>query len=95
MITKGTKEYKEAQELANKLSEYANTERYNNNSFFNIAFNDLASFISKIKSLNVFASNIATTVDNGMNPYGFKVANLSSKQAWILACAGIENGISF
>lgn len=95
MITKGTAEYKQAQELANSIQKYAEVDRWNNNSFFEIAFNKLGAFIGKIQDLEVFAAQIANTVDNSMNPYGRKVANVSSKQAWILAVAAVENNINF
>lgn len=88
-------DYKAKQELARKIEQYANTERWNNNSFFPIAFEELGRFIDKIMKLEVFAAKVATTIDKTMNPYGYKVASISSKQAWILACAGIENNIAF
>lgn len=94
-MTKGTPEYKKAQEIANAIQDYAATDRWNNNSFFEIAFNRLGAFIGKIQDLEVFAAQIANTIDKTMNPYGRKVANISSKQAWILAVAAVENNINF
>lgn len=94
MITKGTPEYKKAQEIANAIQDYAATDRWNNNSFFGIAFNKLGAFVGKIQELEVFAAQIANTVDKTMNPHGRKVANISSKQAWILAVAAVENNIN-
>jgi len=44
--------------------------------------------------LNVFASNVAKTIDEKCTYPSFKIANMSSKQAWILACAAIENNIN-
>lgn len=94
-IVKGTEAYKSAQEIANKIQAYAEKERWNNNSFFIIALEDLASFLRKIMALDCFAAQIAKTVDSTINPYGYQVARCSSKQAWILACAAVENGINF
>lgn len=95
MITKGTAEYKQAQELANSIQKYAEVDRWNNNSFFEIAFNKLGAFIGQIQKLEGFAAQIANTIDKTMNPYGRKVANVSSKQAWILAVAAVKNNINF
>ena len=93
-ITKGTEAYVQTQKIANKIQNYADMERWNNNSFFGIALEDLARFLSNIMSLDCFAAQIAKTVDSTINPHGFKVASCSSKQAWILACAAVENGIN-
>lgn len=94
-IAKGTEAYQNAQVIANKIQEYAGKERWNNNSFFSIALEDLAQFLGKIMALDCFAAQIAKTVDSTINPYGYQVARCSSKQAWILACAAVENDINF
>ena len=93
-ITKGTENYKKAQILANELVKVASYERWNNNTLFNLFFDRLGDFLDKIKELDCFASQVATTIESKMNPYGFKIANISSKQAWILACASIEKDIA-
>lgn len=93
MIKKGTEDYKKAQKLANELVEIANYERWNDNTMFNIMFNPFALFLDKIIETDTFASKIAKTVSDKMNPYGYKIANVSQKQAWILACCAIENDI--
>lgn len=94
-IVKGSEAYKNAQAIANKVQRYADMERWNNHSFFGTALEDLARFLRDIMNLDCFAAQIAKTVDNTIDPYGFKVARCSSKQAWILACAAVENGINF
>ena len=43
--------------------------------------------------LDAFAAKVAETINKTINPYAAKVANVSSKQAWILACAAVENNI--
>ena len=86
-VTKG-------QILANELVKIASYERWNNNSLFELFYDRMGDFLDKIKELNCFAAQVATTIESKMNPYGFKIANISSKQAWILACASIENNIT-
>jgi len=95
VIEKGNKYYKQAQHIANKLAMYAETDRWNNNSFFDIAFEEVSRVIDQVKETNHFAAKIANTVTEKMNPYNKKVAFISSKQAWIMACAMVENNISF
>ena len=96
MITKGTEQYSAAQSLANKLVRIADTDRIYCNSLWNIYDNELGIFIDKIMKLSGFAAEIAATVSKSMaNPYRSAVARISSKQAWCLACAAIENGIEY
>lgn len=83
-----------AQKLANTLTDYAALERRNNNFSFNLHYDEVARFMTNIKKLNVFASQVADTIESKMDAYGYKLANISSKQAWILACAAVENGIT-
>lgn len=94
MITKGTKEYREAQTLANELVVMAAKQRWNENTLFNLYFDPLSRFLDKMEKVEGFASNVSKTINSKMNPFGSHVAYISSKQAWILACAAIENKIS-
>lgn len=94
-IIRGSEDYKKAQTIANMIQDYAGKQRWNDNSFFGIALDTLAGFLGKIMALDCFAAQIAKTVDSTINPYGYQVARCSSKQAWILACAAVENGINF
>ena len=84
----------EAQELSNRLQQIASYERWNNNNSYEMHFNPFYRFLSRIINLNVFASNVAKTIDEKCTYPSFKIANMSSKQAWILACAAIENNIN-
>lgn len=93
MITKGSSDYKKAQELANEIQSVSSVKR-TEGQWHELSFNKMGNFLQSIINLNVFASNIATTVDKSMNPYGYQVANISSKQAWILTCAAVENNIT-
>lgn len=94
-MEKGTENYKKAQEIANKLQNYAGTQRWSQHSFFEIAYNEVGRFIAKLMEIDGFASQVAATIDKTMSPYGYAVARVSSKQAWILACAAVEKGIEF
>lgn len=94
MLQKGSEQYKQAQKLANEIKDIAGTDRWNNNSYFDIAFESLGRFISQIQKIDGFAAKIAETVDKTMNPYGKKVAFISDKQSWILAVAAVENNIT-
>lgn len=68
MLQKGSEQYKQAQKLANEIKGMAGTDRWNNNSYFDIAFNALGQFISKVQATDGFAAKIAETVDKTMNP---------------------------
>lgn len=92
-ITKGTEAYAQAQKIANSIQGWAEKTRRYDNFYFNLGIEVLAAFLNKIMALDCFAAQIAKTVDSSINVYGYKVANVSSKQAWILACAAVENNI--
>lgn len=93
MINKGTPQYTAAQEMANKITRIAGYERRNNSTIYNVWYDPFGAFLDKVKKVDGFAAQVAGTVEAKMDPYGFKMANCSSKQAWIIACAAIENGI--
>lgn len=86
-----TNDYKMKQTIARQIERYAACER--SNSYFEIAFNNFDNFIESIMKLDAFAAKVAETINKSINPYAAKVANVSSKQAWILACAAVENNI--
>lgn len=95
VVEKGTAAYKMAQEIANKLQNAASKNRWNNNSSFDMYFEMVGQFVTQISKLNSFAGQVAQSVDKTMSPYGKQVAYVSSKQAWILAVAAVENNINF
>lgn len=68
MLQKGSEQYKQAQKLANEIKDMAGTDRWNNNSYFDIDFESLGKFISQIQKIDGFAAKIAETVDKTMNP---------------------------
>lgn len=92
-IVKGTPEYQKAQKMANELQGWAEKTRMNDTNYFNLGVDVLSAFLNKVIALDVFASQVAKSVDSTINVFGYKVANMSSMQAWILACAALENGI--
>lgn len=93
MITKGTEEYKKAQQMAEQIEIAAKQTRYNN-FMFEVYSESMARFLMKIMDLDCFAAQVAKTIYD--KPHcGFQVACVSSKQSWILACAAVENGIDF
>jgi hypothetical protein len=49
--------------------------------------------MNAVKKTEGFASQVAETVAKTIDYYGFKIASISSKQAWIIACAIVENNI--
>lgn len=92
-VVKGTEAYAAAQKMANEIQGWAEKTRRYDNTYFNLGIEVLSRFLSKIQELDCFAAQIAKTVDASINVYGYQVARCSSKQAWILACAAVENGI--
>jgi hypothetical protein len=97
MITKGTQDYKEAQRIANRLTALAES---NPDGDYAVEFEDvLDNSLQAVMRLDCFASQVATTVYNGrrnnyVNSYKYRsIMRMSSKQAWIIACAMVENGI--
>lgn len=93
MITKGTNEYKMAQQLAGQIERAAKQSHVS--SYFEIYFEALSRFLDTIMALDCFAAQVAKTIESKMDGYSHYVASVSSKQAWILACAAVENNIEF
>ena len=93
-MQKGTNEYKKAQALANQFIDDSKVGRINSMKF-EMEYDQVGRFLMKIEELNTFASQVAKTVLKTQGPYRRQVAFLSSKQAWIIACAAIENGIEY
>lgn len=99
MITKGTADYKRAQELANDIKRVAGYNEWRDNSLYNLWCDSFDSFIRKISETNTFGANIARTVLASIGANYCKrdrsMANVSDKQAWILATTAIELDIKF
>ena len=93
--TNKTQDYKTKQFLARKIEETAAIQRWNDNYCFNMFFNDFANLLNSVTKLGSFASKVSETVEKTMNPYGYKIAQVSKKQAWIIACAIVDNNIDY
>lgn len=95
MITKGSADYRKAQKLANAIFDAANSgKEYGELRWYE--FRDfMEEVVESIIKVNGFAAEVAKTVQSTIRDWGFgyQVAKCSSKQAWILACAAVENGI--
>ena len=88
MLKKGTEEYKKAQGIAGILESCGlNRNFYDNKDWF---FDQV---IRDVKNLDCFAAEVAKTIYKGMEKYRYP--RVSSKQAWILACACVENGFDY
>lgn len=77
-------------EVARKLITLASTQRKNNNSVFNIHFEELNAILLDVIQNGGFAAEVAKTVEKTSRYNGYKVAHLSEKQAWVIATAIVE-----
>ena len=93
MIAKGTQEYKMAAELAKRIEMNSHCPRTESN--FDPLFERFARFVYNLTKIGGFAGEVAKTVDSSLNPHSYTWCRISSKQAWILACAAIENKIEY
>lgn len=84
-------DYQKKQLVANMIIRYASKSRCDHNAYE--YYTDLlSSLLDKVMKLDNFAAKVAETVDKSMCR-GYNVANVSSKQAWVIACAVVENNI--
>lgn len=83
-----TTDYSKKQIVANEIVRLASVSRIDSNKY-NYTTDRLAAFLEKVMKLDGFAAQVATTV---YNKCGHDY-NVSSKQAWIIACAAIEAGM--
>lgn len=92
MLQKGSKDYKKAQKLANKIFDWANT--YKGSSAYDYAEMDIEEVLdAAIEKCQGFGVEVAKTVKKTMSVFTNIVARCSSKQAWIIACTLVEQGI--
>lgn len=85
---------KAVKELADDIVKMAGLNRWNNNASYDTAVEAFSKFIGEMKKTDGFAAKVAETIDKTIANSGGNVASISSKQAWALANAAVENGIS-
>lgn len=92
-----TQDYKTKQLVARSIEEIAYTERSKISSYiFTSKEYELGRIIKEVKQLGIFASKVAETIEKSMkNNYRYYLASVSKKQAWIIACAVVENNIDY
>lgn len=90
-------DYQAKQMIARRLEGDAAAKRQNNMNAFEALQTKIEDLCDAIieKAAGQFAAAVAETVKKSANPYAFTPARVSSKQAWILACAAVENGIEY
>ena len=86
-----TNDYKLKQAVANQITYCASKSRIDRNAY-DYYTDLLSSLLDKVMKLDNFAAKVAETVDKTMCRK-YTVANCSSKQAWVIACAVVENNI--
>lgn len=89
-LVKGTENYKKAQNLAGMIEQSAHETQINirySGTYAEWAVSDV------LKMSGIFAVEIAKTIKASYEKY--HKYYISSKQAWILACALVENGITY
>jgi hypothetical protein len=60
---------------------------------FQFGYERLATVLNEVAKIECFAAKVAETILSKMNPFSFRVAFVSKKQAWVLACAIVENNL--
>ena len=97
MLTKGTSDYKKAQQSANAIAYWASCSRSHGQLIWGESEVELSQTLDEIiEKVQGFAAEVAKTVKATTRQWTDKavtVARCSDKQAWILACACVENGI--
>ena len=81
------------QQMARKI-ENASMVTRNNHEVYDCKSNSLGHVLDAIAKLDCFVAKVAETVNKSMS-FGYQVAKVSDKQAWILACAAVENNIEW
>lgn len=95
MIQRGSKEYKRAQEIARNLENDARLDKWNNASRWERKGDALGEFLRSMMDIEAFAAKVAETIYGTLYGSDARLAMMSSKQAWILACAAVENDINY
>ena len=91
-IQQAMTDYQLKQRAARLISGAASHTKYNYDGF-QMGYECLSNVLREIAKIDCFAAKVAETVYSKMSPFSFQVARISSKQAWILACAAVENNL--
>jgi hypothetical protein len=87
--------YKTKQNIANMISDYASTDKSYGELRWDEHQDYIEQVVEKVINLGGFAAEVAKTVKSTIKSLGFGYygAKCSSKQAWILACAVVDNNV--
>lgn len=95
MLVKGTNEYNLASKLAKDILKSSRYSRWHENTMFNIAVENLFQLTDDLKQIGGFVGQVAESVEKKITPFGNTPAQISDKQAWILACGVVENNLKW
>ena len=93
-----TEQTNQAKKVAKTLEYVSNLNEWNDNHYWNLYYNDVYRFLMDIQKLDCFAANVAKTVYDRAESWAKQtrrsvMPKFSSKQAWCIACAAVENNI--
>lgn len=93
-----TEQTNQAKKIASKLESVSYLNRWNNKTSWDMYYDRVYRFLIEIQKIDCFAANIANTVYDRAKDYAkqtrsYVMPKISSKQAWCLACAAVENNI--
>lgn len=91
-IQQAVTDYQLKKRAARLIEGDATRTKYNYDGF-QMGYECLSNFLREIAKIDCFAAKVAETVYSKMSPFSFQVARISSKQAWVLACAAVENNL--
>ena len=80
--------------IATSLVKMANTNKWNQNTIYQIYLEKLARLLFSIKDNGGLAGEIATTVISSLDRAKGNLAFISSKQAFVLATAAVQMGLA-
>ena len=89
----------DAKKIANVLENAANLSEWTNNHTWRLYYNPIYTMLLDVMKLDCFAAQVAKSVYDRAHDYAKAcrrsvMPKCSSKQAWCIACAAVENGIN-
>lgn len=94
-----TEQTNKAKEIARALEYAAGLNEWNNNHYWNLYYNPIYRLLIDVMQLDAFGAQVAKSVYDRAESFA-KVCRrsvmpkCSSKQAWCIACAAVENNVS-